>query len=277
MASSNDSENSFAMPGKAPSNRTKRYRCCWAKDKKLYDAAGAWKKELCNWKRQVAAHPDENIPQPSMRKFSQVHSVNRSTLARHLNDTCATKTDSSQRKQKLSPEEEDVLVHTIIENAHRGFPLTHDRVARIANEILKARTGAGDHVGKTWVDRFIDRHEDELHTYWSRHLPGNRAVNPTNVRRWEDIIEEEVVVPGIRPEDMYGMDETHMPPEFAQMRRVIAGRGKNLQYEQGGSSRETITVLITICADGSTLRPNVIFKAKRYAPEWFEANVADAT
>jgi len=87
------------------------------------------------------------------------------------------------------------------------------------NPSMHPVTGAGDHVGKTWVDRFIDRHEDELHTYWSRHLPGNRAgaVNPTNVRRWEDIIEEEVVVPGIRPEDMYGMDETHMPPEFAQM------------------------------------------------------------
>lgn len=73
------------------------------------------------------------------------------------------------------------------------------------------------------------------------------------------------------------MDETYMPPEFAQMRQVIAGKGKSVQYEQGGSSRETITVLITICADGSTLCPNVIFKAKRFAPEWFEDNVANAT
>ena len=83
--------------------------------------------------------------------------------------------------------------------------------------------------------------------------------------------------PGIRPEDMYGMDETHMPPEFAQMRRVIAGKGKSVQYEQGGSTRETITALVTICADGGTLWPNIIFKATRFAPEWFDDNVANAT
>lgn len=73
------------------------------------------------------------------------------------------------------------------------------------------------------------------------------------------------------------MDETHMPPEFAQMRRVIAGKGKSVQYEQGGSTRETITALVTTCADGGTLRPNIIFKATRFAPEWFDDNVANAT
>jgi len=59
------------------------------------------------------------------------------------------------------------------------------------------------------------------------------------------------MTPGIRPEDMYGMDETQMPPEFAQMRWVIAGKGKSIQYEQGGSTWETVTVLVTICVDGS--------------------------
>ena len=267
------------MPGKALSERTKRYQRRRLKDEGLQNAVGLWKEEICKWERQASAHPDENIPKPSLRKFSRKHNVDRSTLARHLDGTHPTKTESSQRRQKLFPREEDALIHAVVDNARRGFPFTHDRVERIANEILRARTGTGNCVGKTWVDRFINRHENEIRTYWSKHLPNNRAgaVNPTNVRRWEDIVEEEVVVPGILPEDIYGMDETCMPPEFAQMRRVIAGKGKSVQHEQGGSSRETITVLVTICADGSVLRPNVIFKAKRYAPEWFEGNVADAT
>ena len=82
---------------------------------------------------------------------------------------------------------------------------------------------------------------------------------------------------GIRPEDMYGIDETQTPPEFAQMCHVIAGKGKGIQYEQGGSTKETITVLATICADGTMLWPNVIFKAKRQLPEWFDNNIANAT
>lgn len=267
------------MPGKALSERKKQYHSRRVKDKKLYDAAILWKKELSGWKRRVTTNPGKNIPQPSMRKFAQEHDIDRATLTRHLDDAHTTKTEMSEGRQKLSPEEEAVLVSTAIKNAHRGFPFTHDRLEQTANEILEARTGTESWVGKNWVDRFIDRHEDEIHTYWSKHLPSNRAsaVNPTNIRRWEEIVEEEVVVPGIRPEDMYGMDETYMPPEFAQMRRVIGAKGKNIQYEQGGSNRETITVLATICADGSALQPNVIFKAKRYSSEWFEDNIADAT
>jgi len=267
------------MPGKALSHQRKQYRRRKAKDKVLYNAASLWKREFQDWKRQVAAHPDEMIPRPSLRKFSQNHNVNRTTLTRYLEGTHTTKTESSQRRQKLSPEEEDTIVRAVIDQGNRGFPFSHDRVERIANEILMTRTGSNDHVGKNWVDRFINRHEDQVHTYWTKHLPGNRAgaVNPTNVRSWEDILNDEVVVPGIRPEDMYGMDETHMPPEFAQMRRVIAGKGKSIQYEQGGSTKETVTVLVTICADGTTLRPNVIFKAKRLAPEWFDDNIVDAT
>ena len=103
-------------------------------------------------------------------------------------------------QQKLSSQEEGVLIEAVIKQGRRGFPLTHNRVERVANTILRHRTGTDDdHVGKNWVDRFIARHEDQLHTYWTKHLPGNRAgaVNPTNVCSWENIIEEEVVVPGI--------------------------------------------------------------------------------
>lgn len=267
------------MPGKAPSKLKKQSRKRKEQDKKIYNTASLWKNEIRHWERDVAAHPDEVIQRPSLRKFAKTHGVDRITLTRYTNDAHITKTESSRMRQKLSPEEEGAVVNASIDRGRRGFPLTHDRVERIANSIIRNRTGTDEKVGKNWVERFLARHEDQLHTYWTKHLPGNRAgaVNPTNVRSWEDVVEEEVIVPGIRPEDMYGMDETHMPPEFAQMRRVIAGKGKSVQYEQGGSSWETITVLATICADGSTLRPNVIFKATRFAPEWFDGNVANAT
>jgi hypothetical protein len=278
-ASRNNSKKSLIMPGKALSKLKKRARNHKDQDKRLHNAASLWKKEIQCWEKEVAAHPDEAIPRPSLRKFSKDHNVNRTTLTHYIDDTHVTKTESSQMRQKLSPEEESALINAAIDQGRRGFPLTHDRIERIANSIIWHRTGTGEGVGKNWVERFLARHEDQLHTYWSRHLPGNRAaaVNPTNVRSWEDIVEEEVVVPGIWPEDMYGMDETHMPPKFAQMRRVIAGKGKSIQYEQGGSTRETITVLATICADGSALQPNVIFKATRLMPEWFDDNVAHAT
>ena len=63
-------------------------------------------------------------------------------------------------KGRNSPEEEATLVSTVIDNARRAFPFTHDRVERISNKILNAQTGTEECVGKNWVDRFIDRHGD---------------------------------------------------------------------------------------------------------------------
>ena len=267
------------MPGKALSKLKKQSRRHRSWDKKLENVVSLWKETIQRWEREVATHQDKNIPRPSMRKFAKTHDINRTTLINHIDDTNVKKIRSSEIQQKLSPEEEQTLINAVISHGRRGFPLTHDRVKRIAKSIIRHQTGSDEELGKNWVERFLARHEDQLHTYWTKHLPGNRAsaVNPASIRSWEDIVEEEVVVPGIRLEDMYGMDETHMPPEFAQMRRVIAGRGKNVQYEQGGNSRQTITVLVTICADGGVLQPNVIFKAARHSPDWHTNNVANAT
>jgi len=116
------------MPGKALSKLKKRSRSCKEQDKRLRDAAGLWKKEVQHWEREVATHPDKDIPQPSLRQFSKAHNVNRTTLARHTNGAPhTTKAESSQMQQKLSPEEEGALINAAIDQGRRGFPLTHDR------------------------------------------------------------------------------------------------------------------------------------------------------
>lgn len=171
------------MPGKALSKRKKRSRYRKEQEERFRNAASLWRKEIQHWEREVSAHPDEDVPQPSMRQFSEAHNINRSTLARYTNDTHVTKSKESKMRQKLSPEEEGVIVDAAIDRGCRGFPLTHDRVKQIADSIIRQRTRADEEVGKNWVERFLARHEDKLHTYWTKHLPGNRAgaVNPANV------------------------------------------------------------------------------------------------
>ena len=116
------------MPGKALSEQKKQYRHCREKDAKHYGAASLWKKEFQAWERQVAAHPDEKIPQLSLQQFAQNYQVNRTTLSCYLEDGHITKTEFSQSRQKLSPEEEDTLIHAAIDQGRRSFPFTHDRV-----------------------------------------------------------------------------------------------------------------------------------------------------
>ncbi|KAF8589787.1 hypothetical protein K439DRAFT_1644976 [Ramaria rubella] len=63
------------------------------------------------------------------------------------------------------------------------------------------------------------------------------------------------------------MDETGFQPSDQGTQRVIGRQGTKTQDKQGGGDQETVTALITICADGTTLCPTVIFKGKNFHEE----------
>ncbi|KIK01980.1 hypothetical protein K443DRAFT_39572, partial [Laccaria amethystina LaAM-08-1] len=51
-------------------------------------------------------------------------------------------------------------------------------------------------------------------------------------------------------------------------------RGTKVQHKAGSANRENITVLVTICADGTALQPTIIFKGKRLLKKWGTDNVS---
>ena len=69
---------------------------------------------------------------------------------------------------------------------------------------------------------------------------------------------------GILPENLYGMDETGCPPLDQGTQKVVGGRGVKTMHKTGGADWENVTALVTICADGTALHSNIIFKAKRF-------------
>lgn len=180
-------------------------------------------------------------------------------------------------KQKLSYAEERVLVDFILHSADRGIPLTHDNVRAHANGILEARGESP--VGKNWVDRFITRYREEVQAHWSRPLATERAksLNPEAVKAWFDLVEELVVKKGIKRENIYGMDESGFPPSNQGRQRVLGRRGTKTQHKQGNANRENVTVIVTICGDGTSLKPTIIFKGKNFMSKWAENNVSDAS
>ena len=102
-----------------------------------------------------------------------------------------------------------------------------------------------------------------------------KCLNPEAVASWYDLLEEELVKKGIRKEDIYGMDESGFPPSDQGTQRVIGRRGTRVQHKQGGANRENVTALVTICADGTSLTPLVIFKSKNAMSAWGKDNVAN--
>jgi hypothetical protein len=129
------------------------------------------------------------------------------------------------------------------------------------------------------VARFLDRHREALQTHWSKPLDMQRAraLNPEAVKEWFELVCKFVLEAGIRPEDLYAMDETGCPPSDQGTQWVVGGRGVKTQHKQGGANRENVTAIVTICADGSVMHPTIIFKGQNFMTGWLNDNVADAS
>ncbi|EJF56429.1 CENP-B protein, partial [Dichomitus squalens LYAD-421 SS1] len=81
----------------------------------------------------------------------------------------------------------------------------------------------------------------------------------------------------IAPECIYGMDETGLQLGLGVSERVLGPKGRKVQYQQQSGDRENITVLVTICADGTSLAPAVIYKAEAYHSRWKQDNPLEAS
>jgi hypothetical protein len=81
----------------------------------------------------------------------------------------------------------------------------------------------------------------------------------------------------IRDEDTYGSDEIGFQPSRGSKRRAIGAREKKIQHQQGDGGRENTTVIVSICGDGTYLKPTVIFKGKNFDINWVQENPAEAS
>jgi hypothetical protein len=58
--------------------------------------------------------------------------------------------------------------------------------------------------------------------------------------------------------------------------RVIGPAGAKIQHQQRSGNRENITVLPTICTDGTSVPPIVIYKGEAFQMKWLQDNPLDA-
>lgn len=209
------------------------------------------------------------VKRRSLREVADEYFVSKSTLQRLANGGISMSAFNAA-KQKLMPEEERVVVDFCLESADRGFPLTHANVYAAGDGILTARIG-DDHepLGHNWVDGF----------HWSKPLDTQRgnALNPTNVKLWFDLVKRHVVDLDILPCNTYGMDESGFPPSNQGTDRVIGRRGTKTQHKQGSANRENVTAIVTICADGTALKPTIIFKGQNFMTKWGDNNISGAS
>jgi len=222
----------------------------------------------------LAALKSQNIPNytATAKKFG----VNRTTLSRRHRGITAPRGATASSLALLSPAQKKVCIDYINELTKRGIPPTARMVARFAAEI------SGKQPGKNWVNRFVRSAKKELASIF---LTGFDLVRKKadNIYQYERYFE--LVCDPLRPkfytnisqvdakiaqykvlrQNIYNMDEkgfligvlqkTQRIYSVKELRKgLLKGAGQD-------GNREWITMIGTICMDGTPIPPAIIYQA----------------
>lgn len=139
---------------------------------------------------------------PTVRAAARIFDVSRQTLGYRLKGR-VSRQDQLANGRKLGTLDEELLKNWIIEADERGLPPRFNYVKGMAS-ILSQST-----IGKHWVSRFIERHE-EVRSCYTRQYDYQRALceDPKIIQDWFRLVQNMIAKYGIHNEDIYNFDET---------------------------------------------------------------------
>jgi len=204
-------------------------------------------------------------------------SISLHSIFQHLHDpdTC-TQAEAAAKRQLLDATEEQTLLATVHLQAKRGFPLTAKGVKCHALEIACICTPTIQHMGPSWIHHFAARHHFTLKTTKSKKLDRSRAAsaNPAYIEHNFKLFKVLWDKYQFKPKNVYGMDESGFPFGGDESGNVVyCDVEATIQHQQTEGNRENVTAIVTICADGTTVTPTVIFKGKNMNSAWHDANL----
>lgn len=217
---------------------------------------------------------------PKLCQVADHYGVHKSTLWRRIHGGRSNK-EAHEASQLLTVTEEDALVRLAQVMGARFLPLSHTLLREKANALLAVRADAPVlQVGNGWSYRFLNRHASKLSTYWGSTLNTKRglALNPTNVREYFEVLAEIDHERHIKPKYKFAMDESPVLLGMEMTTRVIGPAGQTLQHKLHDGNRESASLVVTICADGSVpFPPTIILSGQNYLKHWAEHNALNAS
>ena len=233
---------------------------------------------------------------PNFFATARKHGIDRTTLRRRFQGKQAPRGVSHIEAQgHLSVKMEEVLIERINTLSARGLPPTPQFIANMVLEL------SGEQVGPNWVSRFVKRHDDDLSSIYLESIDYARRI-ADNSKHFKDYFEKvsaylnlywtdlhqlqaSIQKHRIKPSNLYNMDEKGFLIKLCgTKRRIVAKemlRKKKLLGASQDGSREFISLLACICADGTALPPALIYEGKSHDLQdtWledFDASVDEA-
>lgn len=201
--------------------------------------------------------------------------VQRKNALRNINSP--SKTTS---RTLLTEDQENYLEDHIINCALRGFPKTLKDIKRDAMQILKAFPSASAHInqskdgtpGRHWIEGFLKRHPKLSSRKCEAISKANSKVCSENLESWHTYIFDYLKSMNLEhvlkdPSIIANSDESGIPLSEKDSKRVGLKSLKTRYNIQLGNNKENLSVLFTGLADGTLLKPFVVFKGERLSPQ----------
>ncbi|KAI1514559.1 Pogo transposable element [Pyrenophora tritici-repentis] len=192
------------------------------------------------------------------QKVADQFGCSRSALSRRWRGVSRDKTTSDGMKQALLPQQELELVQYIEELHIRGLPPTRQMIQNFGSEIC------GNPVSMSWVERFLHRNQDRLISRWAPTLDRVRhqADSIDKYDSYFDILHRKMEEHKIERRLTFNMDEKGFLIGVQNKSKRVFSKPVWVQDVARAAiqdgNRDWITIIPTICADGTTLPTSII-------------------
>jgi len=120
-------------------------------------------------------------------------------------------------------------------------------------------------VSRSWLDRFLRCHNDEVCCYWSTTLTTIRggALNASVVDDWMMLLESTIKEYRIDEECIFSMDETccFLDKNTSKTQHIVSAKQLR-QLALCNEVCDTATLIPIISASGNVFRPTIVFKGE---------------
>jgi hypothetical protein len=204
------------------------------------------------------ATPDEDV---SYRKIAVQFNNYQTTWAhRHQGHTNSNAGEAQQRTH-LNPQQERELVIYVQGLTEHGLPPKRTLVKNMASEVAKTK------VSERWEGFFFTRNSTHLSSKWTTGIDCNPHIadSEKRYRQYFEYLHSKMQEYEVEAENVYNMDEKCFTIGTTACSKCMFSKQlwqqkRSRQVLQDGS-REWITVLACVCADGFKLPPGIIFES----------------